>query len=366
MKFSILQHDLLPVIQSVGRSIGAKANLPVLENIYISAESSRLKLSATNLEIGVMKYVKAEVLDKGEITIPGRTLTEIIAGIGPANLEFESNGEILSITAGKFHASINGISALEFPIIPISEEVGVEFEKSILLSLSRILFAAAVDEGRPQLTGVLTEVDKDEIDFVATDGFRLAHKRVDLQKGSNQFKNLIPKRTLEEVIRMLSEESASVVSIATSKDQNQIVFRIGDTIVSSRLIEGNFPSWEKIIPTKFPTKLICERDLLSRSLKLASVFAKNETNIVVLHIAKSGIKIESSTKEMGQQENEIEAEVTGEELKIAFNTRFLQDAINNCPSDQIQLEFSGTLTAARLKPTTDEGLEFIVMPLRVN
>lgn len=366
MKFSILQQDLLPALSAVARSVGVHSTLPVLDNILLSASGKSLKIAATNLEIGVIKNIPAEVKAEGEITVPAKTLVDIISGLTQVVVSFESEGENLNLISGKFKAKINGIAAIEFPAIPLSKEKGISFPKKAFLTSSQILFASAVDEGRPVLTGVLTNVSSGKLDFVATDGFRLAHRQLQLEDKSAQFKSLIPRRTFEEVLRIISEEEVEEVTIATSPDQNQAEFRLGKTIVSSRLIEGNFPAWEKIIPTAIVGRVLVDRDLFLKAIKLAAVFSKSEANIVSLITKKDGLYLQSFAKELGSQENMVEANVEGEELQIAFNTKFLLDAISNIPTTQVSLEFSGALTAALIKPIGEEGLEFIIMPVRLS
>lgn len=366
MKFSCLQQDLLPVLQAVARSVGVRSTLPVLDNMLLSAEGQKLKVAATNLEIGVIKNLKVEVEVPGGITVPAKTLVELVSGLGQAKISLTSEGEVLTIESGKFKASINGIAAAEFPAIPLAEGLGISFPKEAFLTSSQILFASAIDEGRPILTGILTEASNGKLDFVATDGFRLAHRQIELPKGKHQFKSLIPRRTFEELLRLMSEEEVEEVGIATSQNQNQVVFNLGSTIVSSRLIEGQFPAWGKIIPEKIVARAIIAKDELLKASKLAAIFAKNETNVVVLTTKKGLLKLESHAKELGSQENEIEGEIEGEELTIAFNTKFLLDAISNAPSTQIMIEFSGALSAALIKPVGVMGLEYIVMPVRLS
>jgi DNA polymerase III subunit beta len=365
MRFSILQQDFLPAIQTVSRSAGIRATLPVLSNILIASEESRLKIAATNLEIGVIKRINAEVTDPGEITVPAKTLLDVINGLPPTNIEIETTGEVMTIKAGKFKASINGISANEFPAIPITTDKGIIFKKESLVSSSQILFAAAVDEGRPTLTGILTQASGGKLDLVATDGFRLAHRLVSLADSEVNFKSLIPRRTFEEIVRIIGEDKADEVEVTTTPGQNQILFKIGLTTVSSRLIEGNFPSWERIIPQNLVTRAILEKDEFLKATKLASVFAKNEANIITLSVTKGKINLSSEAKELGGQQNELEGEIEGDELKIAFNARFLIEAISAVPSSQLSLEFSGPLSAALIKPIGIEGLEYIIMPVRI-
>ncbi len=340
--------------------------MPVLDNILLAVEGKRLKIVATNLELGVIKYINVEVETPGEITVPAKTLVELISGLGQDKIILESAGEILTVQSGKFKATINGIAASEFPAIPLAKDSGVSFPRETFLTSSQILFAAAADEGRPVLTGILTEVIHGKLDFVATDGFRLAHRELKLPENKVQFKSLIPRRTFEEVLRIMSEEEVAEVNISASENQNQAVFTLGSTVVSSRLIEGQFPAWGKIIPQKIVTRALVEKEELLKAIKLAAIFAKNEANIVVLTTKKGVLKLESHTKEIGSQENEVEGEVEGEELQIAFNTKFFLDAVANCPSSQVMMEFSGSLSAVLIKPIGAEGLEYIVMPVRLS
>lgn len=367
MKFTILQQDLLPSLQAVARSAGVRSTLPVLDNMLLSIEGKRLKIAATNLEIGVIKYVNVEVMEPGELTVPAKTLVELVAGLGSNQVSLDQAGEILSIQSGKLKASINGIPASEFPAIPLSSDQGVNFPKEAFLTSSQILFASAVDEGRPVLTGILTEVSNGKLDFVATDGFRLAHRQLDLPDSKVRFSSLIPKKTFEEVLRIISEEQVEGVNIATSGSQNQVIFNLGNTMVSSRLIEGKFPVWDKIIPQTIVTRAIVEKEEVLKAIKLAAIFGKDgESNIVMFTTQKGFLKLESRAKEIGSQENEVEGEVEGSEMQIAFNTKFILDAVSNSPSQQIMIEFSGPLSAALVKPIGVEGLEYIVMPVRLS
>lgn len=368
MKFSVLQQDFLPSLQAVARSVGVRSTLPVLDNILLSLDGKKLKITATNLEIGVIKHISVDSEEPGEITVPARTLVELVSGLGPNKVAIETKGEVLTVESGKLTASINGIAAAEFPAIPLSSEKGISFPKDVFLTSAQVLFASAVDEGRPVLTGILVDASGGKLDFVATDGFRLAHRQVDLPKDtlSEGFKSLIPRRTFEEVLKILSEEEVDSVNIAESQNQNQAVFTLGNTVVSSRLIEGQFPAWGKIIPEKIIARVLVDKNELLQAIKLASIFAKNEANIVVLTTKKGILKLESQTKEVGSQENEIEGEIEGEELTIAFNSKFLLDAISNSPATQVMIEFSGPLSAALIKPVGVEGLEYIVMPVRLS
>ncbi len=372
MRIKILQQDLIGPLQAVSRSVGVRSDNPVLANILVQTEDGKLKLSATNLEVGVIKRVNAQIIEEGEITIPAKTVLEIISSLSGVELEIESQQEQLKISTKNFNATLNGIQASEFPPIPLSSDHSVVIASKILKqAIPQITFAAAVEEGRPVLTGILTELKKDTFELVATDGFRLAHKKttVSLDKDSS-FKALIPKRTFEEVVRLisedLSEDEDSQVEISTSENQNQMIFKIGNTQLSSRLIEGNYPSWEKIIPTTAQHRTIIDRVELLKAVKLASVFSRSEANIVKIETAPNQITLTSEAKELGGQKTVIETQSEGETLIIAFNNKYLIDALSAAASSQISIEFSGALSPALLKPIGEEGLEYVIMPIRIS
>jgi DNA polymerase III subunit beta len=366
MKLTILQQDLWPVLQSVSRSCGVRSQLPVLSNILFQTDKGKLKLSATNLEIGVVKSINAEITEEGEITVPSKTIVDVISNLSGETITISATADQMEIATSSFSSKVNGISANEFPNIPLSGKEAITLDFQVLVkSLPQVTFAAASDDGRPILTGILTEIKDKKLQIVATDGYRLAHKFMPIEQDSN-FKALIPRRTLEEVIRLIAEDEVDVVKIATSDDQNQIIFSFGNTQVSSRLIEGQFPAWEKIIPAEFKARLVVERAEILKSVKLASVFARSEANMVKLKNLPDKLILTSEAKELGNQQREIEAQGEGEEIQIAFNTKFLQDALSAVNCSQIILELSGSLSAAVIKPMGEEGLQYIIMPVNLS
>ncbi len=381
MKIFILQSDLLNPLQAVSRSISPKPQLPVLHNILLQTEKDYLKISATNLEVGVIKKVPAEILEEGELTVPAKIFSEIISSLSGERISLEVSGEQLKITTPTFSGVLNGIAANEFPVIPLSSDQSISFPADTLQqSLPQISFSAAIDEARPTLTGIFTHMKDNQLEFVATDGFRLAHKKITLPNSNNHsFKFLIPRRTFEEVVRLISEDiksgnDNSTVEISTAENQNQMVFQIGTTQLSSRLIEGNYPTWEKIVPTQFIFSIELDRQDLIKAIKLASVFARDAANIVKLELTKDKMEISSESHDLGQQKTELEIKTdkdinesdSKEAFVIAFNNKYLLDALQNCHSKEIKIHFSGSLSSALIRPMEEEGLEYVVMPIRIS
>jgi len=374
MKVAILHSDIYSPLQSVSRSIAAKPQLPVLNNVLLQADSGILTISATNLEIGIIKRIKADVIEAGDITVPAKILTEIISGLSGEKINIESSLDQLKISTQNFSGTLNGISATEFPNIPVSSENNFPLDAMLLQqSLPQISFASAIDEARPVLTGIYTEIKDGKLQLVATDGFRLAYKKVTLKDDKKQnFKSLIPRRTFEEVIKVISEEfarhedeKALQLLISNAENQNQMIFQIGTTTISSRLIEGNYPTWERIVPVSFQSYATVDRQDFIKVIKLASIFARDAANIVKMDIKKNTIKVISEARELGQQETDLDAKTEGEPLIIAFNNKYLLDALNNCHSKDVKLNFSGNLSATLIQPLEEEGLEYVVMPIRI-
>lgn len=371
MKFSIAQSDLLPVVQSVARSCGVRSTLPVLSNILFKAVGNEITLSATNLEIGVVKKIKAEVVDEGEITIPAKMFIDILSPLSGNKIEVEVSADQIHITTPTFNGILNGISAMEFPAIPLASERSTFLNADVLKnSLPQITFAAAADEGRPVLTGVFTELKEDVLEMVATDGFRLAHKKVHIEgEKRSPFKTLIPRRTFEEVVRLISEETSEeneVVEMSTSENQNQMVFKIGSTQLSSRLIEGQFPPWERIVPKSFENTTVINKAEILKAIKLASVFARDAANLIKIETGENKLKLSSEAKELGKQETDVDAKIEGSAITIAFNSKYLIDALSACNAQDIRMQFSGNLSPALITPLDDKTVEYVIMPIRLS
>lgn len=370
MKLTIQQPDLLPAVSSVARSCGVRSTLPVLANILLTAKDKSVTLTATNLEVGVIKSVAADIKEEGEITIPSRAFLDIISSLPTGEINLESTNDQIKISTSKFNATLNGISGNEFPSIPLSGDESITIDGELVSEvLPEISFAAAADEGRPILTGILTQIHDGKMELVATDGFRLSHKTAPLKQADHQgFKALVPKRTFEEVVRLIGEEKkVTQVELSTSENKNQLIFKVNQTYLSSRLIEGQYPSWERIIPTNFQITILINRMSLVKAIKLASVFAKDNANIIKIETQDNQLIITSEAKELGSQETDVECQAKGEHLVVAFNSKYLVDALSACPGEMVRFDLSGALSPSLIRPIDDtEGLEYVVMPVKLN
>jgi DNA polymerase-3 subunit beta len=317
--------------------------------------------------------VGAKIEKEGTLSVPAKFLTEFVSSLPPEKIELEVQGNSLFISSGGYKANFVGLSSSEFPPVPtLKDKETIVFSSGDLArAISQVTFAAAQDEGRPQLTGVLLIIKADDLLMVATDGYRLSLKKLAGIKGIKDIKEfkkglIIPSRTLIEIGRIINErEQSSEVGLAITPDSNQIIFSTNEAEIVSRLIEGAFPDFEKIIPEKGKTKIICETETLIRAVRMASIFARESANIIKLKTQNSKLKISANATQVGENTSEIEAKSEGEENKIAFNSRYLLDFLNSVETEQVAFEMTNPLNPGVFKPVGDQSFLHIIMPVRV-
>lgn len=373
MKLSVLQENLAKGLAITSRSVASRAQLPVLSNILLTTDQGRLKLSATNLETGINYWLGAKISKEGAISIPARVLTEFISSLPTEKVELETRENNFLVKCGNYQAEFNGLAATEFPKIPsIKGKPDLSFASSSLIkAINQVAFAAAQDEGRPVLTGVLLLVKGKKLILVATDGYRLSIKELPTSKGITESKELkkgliIPSRTLVELARTVGEtEQEKNIGLTITKEANQAIFSAPDMEIISRLIEGKYPDFEKIIPEKGKTNLTTEIAELTRAVRVAAIFAREAANVVRFRIDKKGLEITANTVQVGRNIARIEAKVSGPGGKIAFNSRYLLDLVGAVESEQISLEMSGNLNPGIFRPVNDKSFLHIVMPVRI-
>lgn len=372
MNIQILQEDLSKALITASRLTSSKIQLPVLANILLEADKNKLLVSATNLEVSITLKVGAKVEKEGKTTVPAKILNEIISNLKTGIIKLQSEKETLKVTAPNYESSISGMNASDFPTLPssIGENSLNVPSKDLFESLEKILFAVSNDLSRPVLTGVLIIVKKDTLILVATDGFRLSQKKIKIQGPKDEIKFILPKNSLFELTRIGNEEA---ISFSFSKKNNQALFNLLNGIFSSRIIEGDFPDYEKIIPKDTKLKINVDKEDLLRTIKLASVFAKDAANVVKLKIGKDLIEVSAESQNTGTQKGRVEAKIevldksslTEESLTIAFNYRFLEEFLNAATSDEIQIEVSDANAPALFLDTEDKNFLHIIMPIRL-
>jgi DNA polymerase-3 subunit beta len=373
VKVTCLQENLIRGLQIAGRGVSTRTTLPILSNVLLRTEAGRLKLTATNLEVGINCWVAAKVEDEGSITVPAKLFTDFVSSLPPGPIELSLNvrTKTVHIKSGPFEANLKGLDAEEFPLIPgIPEKATTRMAQSVLRRMVReVAFVAATDDSRPVLTGVLTTMDGDEMVMAAADPYRLSVRRGPLlSKVAERLEAIIPAKSLFEVERVL-EDVDDPVEIYVTPNKSQIIFHTEEVDLVSRIIEGQFPNYKQVIPSSSQTTVIVQRDELLKATRLASYFARDAANIVRFQIdptSDTPLVVSATAAEVGDNTGRIEASVQGQPTTIAFNSRFVQDALNSLAAPEIKLELGGPLAPGVIKVTEDENAYLhVVMPLRI-
>jgi DNA polymerase-3 subunit beta len=372
MKLSLLQENLNSALQSVSRFVSLKAQLPILSNILFSTDSGRLKLSATNLELGINYWLGAKITTEGSFTIPAKEITEFVSYLPTGKLDLELNPQsLLEVASAKAQSTFTTIPSTDFPTLPsLDDKTSLEIDLNILSdTISQVAFAAATDDSRPVLTAVLCRFTPDSLSLVATDGFRLSLKEIKLvnqmvlPKGQENITFLIPSRSLLEVAKLA--KSTKKLKFGLSSDAHQLIFVLEDLELVSRLIEGDYPDYQRIIPESFATKIHLDKNELSQAVKIASVFARESANVVKLSIKNSSIDVSANATQIGQNKAAIDARVEGEPLEIAFNYKFISDFLTVCKGNEVVIELNEPLTPGLFHDEVDPHFTHIIMPVRI-
>lgn len=375
MKVSVLQENLMRGISIVNRAVATRSTLPVLGNILLATEGGRLKLAATNLEIGITHWAGAQVQSEGAITVPARQLADYVNALPPDRVEMELNlkTQTLHLKCARYDANIKGVDASEFPIIPtIGDNNKILVEPDILKELiAQATFSAAQDDSRPVLTGILAKFDKDVVTFASADGFRLSVRSAALDtKLAAPVSVIIPAKALQDVARVIGDQEAPV-EIAITDNRSQVLFHLENTDIVSQLIDGNFPDFNQIVPKTYATRTIMNTQELQNAVKAASVFAREASNIVRLNISSGNdmgggkVIVAAQSAETGDNVGEIDATVDGEPIEIAFNARFLSDVLGVLNSAQVALETVSAAAPGVVKPVGRDDFTHVIMPMHI-
>lgn len=366
MKVQVLQKDLQKATNLASRFISTRSQLPILNNFLVHAEKTKLKVIATNLEMSISCTIGAKVDEDGKTTIPAKAFADLISGINPGEITLNENNEKLKITSENFSANIASTVANDYPSVPLSMKSKISLDsKKFAKALSKTLFAVATDESRPVLTGVLVISDSNKISVIASDGFRLSQTFFQVtKKVEKNFRVIIPRAPLIEISKELQTIGQELSFEVLEKD-NQVMFELGDIVVASRIIEGTFPDFEKIIPASPTIFVDISKEDLSRGVKLASVFTKGESGIVKFTVKPDFLEISSEGVNIGNQKSEFEAKVSGGELEIFFNFKFIQDFLNTVEGESVQIALTDATSPAIFKDPKDQDFLHLIMPAKV-
>lgn len=387
MKVQVQQDGLNRGLAIVGRAVNPRSTLPVLHNVMIQADGSfddnndYLILSATNLEIGVRARVKAKVQDEGSCTIPAKLLGEFVGAL-PAgdrvNLKLSDKTMILNLKCARYDTNIKGISATEFPLIPDNDEDGAITMRADLLRkmISRVVFAAAIDESRPTLLGVKVVFDGSKAEMAATDGFRLAVASAPLEEPvEKKVEVVIPAKSLNELSRIIGllpadmDDTTHIVSIVVTPKGNQVMFKMPGVDMITQVLDVNFPKYEAIIPKSHTTSAVVETKTLLKALRVSNLFARDSSHMVRFTVepaseeAPAKMIVTSTSAEAGDNIASLDAVVTGPEAVIAFNGRYMLDVLSAIDDAQITLETTRPSAPGVVRPYGDSSYLCAVMPM---
>lgn len=355
----------------VSRAVSPRSTLPVLANVLLETTDAGLRVTATNLDLTISATVPATVLEEGRTTVPARLITEYIGSLGeaPCSLDLDPARQVVRITAGAQRTNLHGIDPVEFPPLPVREAdnvVGLD-SAELAQAIGQTAMAASGDEASPVLTGVLLQLEGQRLTLVATDRHRLAVKRMTVSsagEGENAAPVIVPARHLSEVARAISP-ARERVELSIARGRNQAFFSLGDVEVSTRLIEGTYPNYAQVIPSESKTTVTAPAEALVRAARTAAVLARDAGNPVKLLVADGEVTLLAQTAEVGDHCAPLEAVVKGEEVQIAFNARYLIEALTAVQGDQVELSFNGPLQPGVVRGSGLEDYLCIIMPVRV-
>jgi len=366
MKFIALQSNFSKALNQVSRIVSTRTTLPVLSNILIEAKKGKIQLSATDLEVAITAQTTGKVEEEGSLTIPARLLSDFIVNNTDESIEFETENNTLKLKSNRFEASINGINSEEFPTVPTTpKETYCNIEKTLFAdSLKKVLIAPANDETRPVLAGIFFNFKNNMLILAATDSYRLSEIKMEIKEQLEDKSFIVPARTMNEALRLISSTDTENISI--SPTENQVSFKIGDTKLVSRLIEGSFPNYTQIIPSSSKIKVRASHSELVSALKMSALFAKNSANNIKIKTEKNEIIIKSMASQSGSANAKVPAEIEGESIEIAFNVRFLLEVLQVISTDKVEFCFNDSSSSGMIRSLKNDNFTYIVMPLKID
>lgn len=366
MKVTIITSNLQSKLSFINHAIPPKPQLPILQNILIETQNNKLKISSTDLEIGIEVYIPCTIEEEGDVTIPARTFIELINSISEESITLQTDQDNLLVTSKKTRSVFQTIKSDEFPKLykEKGENIAEFHQEQMKKDFSAIIFASSQDTTRPALSGILVKQEKEGFLLVATDGYRLSlkhHKASRGTKSENQM--IIPARVFRELMSI--KEESEKIQVFVSKESSQILFEQGETLLIGRLIDGAFPNYEKIIPTDFSASIHFDREELQKAVKICSIFARDSANIIKLSLSKNQIVVSSKSPSLGENTVTVEALLKGEENEIAFNSRYLIDVLSGIEEKELIFEMTGPLNPGVFKIADDNSYLHLIMPVRV-
>lgn len=365
MELTVTQENLTKALAAVSRVASTKTQLPILNNILLRTDGTRLLVAATNLEIASTQYIGAKIVSHGSITIPARLVSEFVASLPKGSVDLKVTNDKLSISSGRYTSVVNGVVADEFPELPtIDESSSIQYSitaEDFKQAVSQTIITTSSDSTRPVLTGVYWHSFEGALYLAATDGYRLSERR--LVETTSEVSAIIPTQTLQEALRLITD---GIEEVEVLFDETQVRFRLNEAEIVSRLIDGNFPDYRQLIPKEMSTSSVIAREDFVRITKIAGLFARESGGSITLTLDAAGgtISIHSIASELGENTSEAAAEVSADGV-ITLNSRYVSDALSVIDGDTIEFAFNGKMSPSVLRNTgKDVNYYHVIMPLK--
>lgn len=362
MKLQVTQENLSKALNSVARVASSRGTLPILSNVLVKTHDGRVTIAATNLDIAITHYIGSKVSQEGSITVPARLMQDFVSSLPSGVIELSLEDYKLHITAEKYNSVINGISSEDYPVMPAIES-GKSFTisgKLLKQSLQQVIVAASNDEARPVLTGVYWHTHDGKLFMVATDSYRLAEKSV--IPMAQEVDLLIPASALQDLLRILGDHEDD---ITVTYDDQQVLFSVGDVELVTRLIEGKYPDYRKLIPSTFASEAVLKKAELTNVTKVSSLFARESAGSVTIDLDADAaqLSIKSIASQIGENVASASATVTNSG-SITLNSRYILDALHALSGDDARVAFNGKLEPCIVNDPGAPDYIHVVMPLK--
>lgn len=368
MKVSVVTSKLSRSLATVLKIVSNQVTLPILSNVLLTTDNGRLKISATDLELGIETWIGAKIIKEGTVSIPAKLFYELVSSTSDEKIDIEAKDNKINITGQNTKSLIKGLPADDFPLIPkikgAKAKISIKADR-IKQIADKTGFACATDETRPVLTGILLSASKDKLKFASTDSYRLTQLEMEEKNSiTDKISIVIPRRTMIELGRIAgNSEEKAIIEIS----ENQISVSLGDVYFVSRLVEGSFPEYEQIIPKKFNTSVVIEKPQLEKYLKTATLFSRDSANNIKVELDADGpkMKIMSYSQQLGENESNFSPKsVDGKNVKFSINAMFLHDALNAIDDKLVEMQLVDANSPILIKSAENDEYFCIIMPLR--
>lgn len=378
MEFSVQRADLLKELNLSQGVIERKTTIPILSNVLLVASGDSLQITATDLELGIRSSCPAKVKKEGATTVAAKRLLDYVRNLEQPEIRFNAldseSGGTLQLNCGNSHVRMPGIAKDNFPVLPdFPGKLAVLPSETILQMVSRTIFAVSSEETRYTLNGALLLLKPERMAMVATDGHRLAHVESDpalAEKGysgvGGEVRILVPRKAMAELTRLLGELKENT-GIEFGKDDNHLFFKVGGRLLVSRLLSGQFPNYEAVLPKENDKVVMLDRDQFTAAIRRVSLFSDERTHSIRCQLNKDELKIVSSGSEAGESEESLPVSYEGEMLAVGFNWQYLLDFLAASGGGEISMEFKDEQSAGQLRPTAEENINYryVIMPMRI-